>query len=232
MGLVIVMGFSFTNVRALTDQQEDVKKELIESMEARQQVVGNTFDRLDTRIKGMHVNDPKKDTAKEFLKKAEDAVDAFGHPAIFGSKGLKAKDEVEGPTSEGSLDFRPSDDFQKKELAAIKAINDVNQYLIRPVHPGAEGVTKKGTVPAGGSEGGIIEDFIPQFIRLLFRFASLAVFVSFVVSGVMFVSAFGNEERITKAKQLLYYTLIGFAFVTLAFAIVKAVTDIDFFGFI
>jgi hypothetical protein len=119
------------------------------------------------------------------------------------------------------IDTDASDaDFLDQEKEAREALNKVNLYLIQPFRPGA--------VP----EGDIVEDFIPQFIRLLFRFASLAILISFVVSGIMFVVAFDNEERVTKAKQMLYYSLIGFAFVTLAFAIVKAVTDIDFFGFI
>ena len=77
-----------------------------------------------------------------------------------------------------------------------------------------------------------MRDFIPWIIRTLFRFAFFAIFISFLVSGVMFITAFSTEERVTKAKNILYYSLIGFAFVSLAFAIVKAVTNIDFFGFI
>jgi len=82
------------------------------------------------------------------------------------------------------------------------------------------------------TEGDLVSDFIPQLIRQLFRFAWLAVLIAFTVSGVMLVMAHDNDENITKAKGMIYYSLIGFAFVALAFAIVKGVTDIDFFRFI
>ena len=58
------------------------------------------------------------------------------------------------------------------------------------------------------------------------------ILIALTVSGVMFVTAQENDERLTKARGMLYYTLIGFAFIAFSFAIVKALTDIDFFRFI
>jgi cytochrome bd-type quinol oxidase subunit 1 len=172
--------------------------------DAMKEEVRYTYDKLNERVNLMEASDPKKDGAKDLLDTAKDLLDEID------------TDEEDDEVFLGQIE------------AAQKAINDVNLYLIKPVAPGATKITGEGTVP----EGDIIEDFIPQFIRLLFRFASLAVLIAFVVSGIMFVVAFDNEERVTKAKQMLYYSIIGFAFVTLAFAIVKAITDIDFFGFI
>lgn len=116
--------------------------------------------------------------------------------------------------------YRPSDAFNQKEKEAISAITAVNRELLSPSQPG--------NVP----KGDVINDFIPGLIRILFRFAFFAVLISFLVSGVFFVIAFSNEQRITSAKNMLYYSLIGFVFIVLAFALVKAVTNIDFFGFI
>ncbi|MFC1729803.1 pilin [candidate division KSB1 bacterium] len=184
------------------------------SMMSRQLSVADSFSSLDTRVKALIADDPRKTGAEERLQNAEAPRDNFINKTV--------EDYIDEDP------YRPKNTFNDLERAAVKAINNVNRYLIGPVQPGASGITERGTVP----EGDIMEDFIPQFIRLLFRFASLAIFVAFVVSGIMFVIAFDNEERVTKAKQMLYYSLIGFAFVSLAFAIVKAVTDIDFFGFI
>jgi len=191
------------------DQRGDLK----DYMESLQNEVQGKYDALVLRIDRMDSSDPKKDGVEEYRKEAKKAVGKFTD--------LSAGSYI-------TDDLQMSQVFELAEAEARTKINEANAYLVRPVMPGATNTTGEGTVP----EGDIVQDFIPQFIRLLFRFASLAVFIAFVVSGVMFVTAFGNDERLGKAKSMLYYTLIGFAFVALAFAIIKAVTDIDFFGFI
>ena len=165
----------------------------------------NTIDKKD---------DDKKKGAEALLKDSEEPRDDF----------LKL-------TLDESIDYdllEIKSSFTKAESDAISAINKVNRYILMPSRPGSD----KNDPDAGVPEGDILEDFIPGLIRILFRFASLAVLTSFVTSGVFFIVSFGNDERLSKAKHMLYYSLIGFAFIVLAFAMVKAITDIDFFGFI
>lgn len=212
-------------------------------MRARQEDARLNYELLHQRITtNMDKLDPKYDRAKELLDEVEDKKNSFVDLNVDAHYCNKDRAEDPGDTDCSKGNLRPDAVFLSKENALIDKQNALNRYLIQPVQPGSKtysnvtktgGVTEEGTVPTGDifgtdDQGG----FIPQIIRLLIRFASLGVFVSFVVSGVMFVLAFGNEERVTKAKQMLYYTLVGFAFVALAFAIVKAVTSIDFFGFI
>ena len=192
---------------------EEAVDAMIDSMEASQVEADETVSELEKRVSAININDPKRDKANDLMKTAKNRVDDFSD--------MDAKSHLQvigGPEVLPSV--LPDDEFQEKQESALNAINDVNRYLIAPTRPGA--------VP----EGDIVEDFIPQLIRQLFRFAWLVILISFVVSGIMFITAFDNDERITKAKHMIYYTLIGFAVVTLAFAIVKGVTDIDFFRFI
>lgn len=205
MAIALLFAIIFPS-NALANDVKDYMKSL-------QNEVSFDYDSLDERVKRLDPNNPRKNEAERLLDEAKEAVNAF-------------KDmDVENYITDDNI---PSQAFLNAEDEAREKLNAVKVYLIQPAQPGAEGIEKEGTVP----KGDIMEDFIPQFIRLLMRFASLAVLVAFVVSGVMFVTAFGNEERLTRARHILYYSLIGFAFVALAFAIVKAVTDIDFFGFI
>ncbi len=182
----------------------------------RQKDMASSLEALEKRIDVLSKTDPRKDGADDKFNTANRLLDTFLELDVT------KKDPV---TNEVLLvtEYEPYDAVEKftdAEKDAFKAINDVNRSLLAPVKPG--------NVP----DGDILEDFLPGVIRILMRFASLAVFISFIVSGVFLIVSFDNEERVTKAKSMLYYTLIGFAFVTLAFAIVKAVTDIDFFGFI
>lgn len=186
----------------------------IDSMESAQSDVDYAFDALSDRVDSLQTGDARKDPADAAIDRAESAVGAF--------KGMSPQQELDVQDSVAGALPRVlfSSNFELAHEEALAAMRVVNQILIAPSRPGA--------VP----EGDLVADFIPQLIRQLFRFAWLAVLVSLVVSGVMFVMAQDNDEKITKAKSMIYYSLIGFAFIALAFAIVKGVTDIDFFRFI
>lgn len=190
---------------------------VIDAMEARQREVAAILQALERRIAAMDIPDASigilgadegegralKEAIDDLLDTAKSKVNAF--------TGMDAEDHL------GDDEAGPDSAFSENEVAALEAINAVNRFLISPTRPGQ--------VP----EGDIIEDFIPRTIQLLFRFASVAFLVMMVVSGVMMVISYDNEERVTKAKTMLYWSLVGFAFIVMAFALVRAVTNITFF---
>jgi len=192
------------------------------SLKARQDSVVYTFNELDKRINTMDDKDPRKEHAKDLLKDAEDAKNDFNDldPEDF------VNDDDEPIVDENGVSKLV--EFDNAEKLVVARMNAVNLAILMPVQPGASKFGEAGTVPSGSLTG----DFIPGLIRLLFRFLSVAILISFVVSGVFFVIAFDKEEYITKAKTMLYYSLTGFAVVVLAYAIVKAITNINFFGII
>ncbi len=180
----------------------------------RQIDAADSFENLKTRVKAIPSGDPREDGADGALDTAEGSLDKF-----LALDPTKKTDAGQIVLAEGDP-LTATVQFTSAEKAALTELSKVNRAMIAPIKPG--------NVP----EGDVLDDFLPGIIRILMRFASLAVLISFLISGVLFVMAFGVEERITKAKHMLYFSLIGFAIVTLAFAIVKAVTQIDFFGFI
>ncbi len=199
---------------ALSKAEADIRN-LIGSMEGAKRDAQYTLEEIQDRVDAIPRNDPRRDDANDALENAEDGpLDDFND--------ISSIQHIEIRPSIGGVPplALPDADFDIAEENAMKTLSNINRILLAPSKPGA--------VP----EGDIIEDFIPQLIRQLFRFAWVAILVAFVVSGVFLVIAHDNEERVTKAKQMIYMTLIGFAFISLAFAIVKAVTDIDFFRFI
>ncbi|MFH0820896.1 MAG: hypothetical protein V1908_03930 [Candidatus Peregrinibacteria bacterium] len=216
IGLVLLLG----NNLAFANARDDFK----DSLEARQVVAVGAFDLLHTRVEGMNSNDPKKEGLKNFklvtgeevdlLEVAEDKVNTF--------KDLSAANHIVPEGNEGP--FEADQEFLDAERAALNAVNDVNRFIFSPARPGGG----EGTVP----QGDLMQDFIPQAIRQLFRFAWLAILSGLVVASILLVIAFDNEEFHTQAKKILYYSLIGFVFVALAFALTKAITNIDFFNFI
>ena len=113
-------------------------------------------------------------------------------------------------------------DKKKSNTEVQKAIQAVRLAIVNPQ-------LTKGTAEV--PEGKILEDFVPQLIRIGFRVASVVILLAFIVAGVMMILSGESEDQLVKAKNIFYYSIIGFLIIVLAFAIVKAVTDIDFFGF-
>ncbi len=187
---------------------------LINTMESDQYDMQIAYDNINTQVSSLAKSSTRKKQADARLKTAKDKT--YDFTEFDADKSI----QVHNPGS-GSPPYVTADEgFAKAQKDASEAVSRVRRTLIAPDQPG--------NVPTGD----IVTDFIPQIIRQLFRFTSVVILIAFTVSGVMFIIAHGNEEMLTKAKAMLYFTLIGFAFVSLAFAIVKGVTSIDFFGFI
>ncbi len=186
---------------------------LLEAMEGSQYDLTVTYEALEIRVDSLNKNDSRHDAADEALKIAEEKVIEFtGIPA---QNSLDLQDAVAGTLPRLIADLT----FELAQITATEAINGVNQILIVPDRPG--------DVPAT-----TVEWFLSQLIRQLFRFAWLFILVAFIVSGIFFILAKDNEERVTKARNMILYSLVGFAVISLAFAFVKGFTAIDFFAFI
>lgn len=187
------------------------------AMESRQDDLVGRFDRLNERFDRMPDEDPKKGLLDPMFEEIERVRNRFND--------LNIDDQ---PCPNEDRETAPSAEYTRLELELNDGLNDLNQTLVKPYKPGSKGGTQAGSVP----EGDIVQDFIPQVIRLLFRFVYSVIIIVMLVAGIMLIAAQDNEEMTTNAKKAIYYAIIGFAIVTLAFAAVKAITDIDFFDFV
>lgn len=203
ISLFLILSFSiFSFSFVFADEEVSEDQQYYDQMEDSIKAISSSYDVIETRIEKTKDGDTR-DKLDAFKKENNDPIIAF--------KDINIKD------SSFYEDLEIKSLFFKYEKAAQKALSDINFNFISP--------TEIENVP----KGDIVQDFIPQLIRQLFRFTSVAILISFIVSGVMLVTASDDEEKLSKAKRILYYSLIGFAFVTFAFAIVKAITNINFF---
>lgn len=208
-----LVSFGLEEAKATTKATADVSA-VISQMQGSQMNMKTSFETLKERVDNILKNDLRKEDAEDALETASDKNDEF-----------MSKDPTQSITLQESVGGAPpyvtsSSDFDLAQVAAESAQMQVNRVLLSPAKPGS--------VPSGD----LVTDFIPQIIRQLFRFAWVAVFIALTASGVMLVIAQGDDDKLGKAKSMIYYTLMGFALVAFAFAIVKGVTDIDFFRFI
>lgn len=199
---------------AAQDKADADVNALIGTMKAAQSDASYGFDTISNRVDTLSKTDLRREHALDVRDITEGLKDTFTD--MDPEQNIYLQESIGGAPPR----VEPGDDFQLAQKAYEDSVSALNRVLIAPAPPGA--------VP----QGDIVSDFIPQIIRQLFRFAWLAVLIALTVSGVLMIIAHGNDEKLTKARGILYYSLIGFAFVALAFAIVKGVTDIDFFGFV
>jgi hypothetical protein len=68
-------------------------------------------------------------------------------------------------------------------------------------------------------------DLIIKYVNFLLPYLTLAAFVGFVVAGFFYVTAYGNEEQLGKAKKILIWSAVGLIIVMLSFAIVQFLTS-------
>jgi hypothetical protein len=67
-------------------------------------------------------------------------------------------------------------------------------------------------------------------IRTILFLAGAMVTVGIIVSGIFFLTSAGNEEGQTKAKKILLYLGIGIIIISVSYAIVSGILEINLFN--
>lgn len=67
-------------------------------------------------------------------------------------------------------------------------------------------------------------DFFASIIKILTGVAVVMTFVGICVAGGIFVFSEGEEGRVTKARTIIVYTIIGDLIIAASYAIVKGIT--------
>ena len=73
--------------------------------------------------------------------------------------------------------------------------------------------------------GQTLKDILNVLVDFLFTYGLPFVIIFMVIAGFMFVTAGGNEERITKARAVLFWTIIGAAVIVGAKIIAVAIQN-------
>jgi len=68
-------------------------------------------------------------------------------------------------------------------------------------------------------------DFIIKLVNFALPYLALAAFLGYVAAGFIYVTAFGNDEQLGRAKKILIWSTIGLVIVMLSFAITQLFTQ-------
>ena len=85
--------------------------------------------------------------------------------------------------------------------------------------------------PDVGTTGGetqnyILNETIPRAINIGIGILSITAFIGILISAIQMLTAYGNDEKLNRAKTNLRYSLIGLVLVMLSYAIVSIVVSI------
>lgn len=75
-----------------------------------------------------------------------------------------------------------------------------------------------------------LEKSFPEIIESTLLWAleisgSIALF-ALIVGGVMYITSVGDEQKVTTAKKIFNFTIIGLVLILLSYSIIKTLTDI------
>ncbi len=83
-----------------------------------------------------------------------------------------------------------------------------------------KGVTNAGT---GGTPQGTITDIIGQTMNWLLALLGFLGIIGFVIAGILYLTAAGDEDQIDRAKKAMMYSIIGVVVALLGYVILQAV---------
>ena len=66
-------------------------------------------------------------------------------------------------------------------------------------------------------------------IKIILGVTGSLALVAFTVGGVMMVTAQGNEEKISKGKGILYWSVLALVIIAASYAVVVGITQLEFF---
>lgn len=127
----------------------------------------------------------------------------------------------------------------KKIIFALLLLLSLTQTVLAAggKEPTPEDILSKDSVrmPVLGPESSVAlptkdlkDEILPQAVNFFLGMVATISFCMFVYAGVNLVISQGNEEEMTKFKNMLLWSVIGLVFITMSFAIVKGVLQLQF----
>jgi hypothetical protein len=68
---------------------------------------------------------------------------------------------------------------------------------------------------------------IASIIKLLLAITGSLAFASFTIGGVMMVTARGNEEQVTKGKDVIFWSILALIAIAVSYGIVVGITQLN-----
>ncbi|MBU0982214.1 pilin [Patescibacteria group bacterium] len=84
------------------------------------------------------------------------------------------------------------------------------------------------TVKGADTQNYILNTTIPRVINIVTALLALAAFIGIIITAINMLTAFGNEDKYTKAKNNMKFAISGFLVVIFSYAIVSVIVSLAF----
>lgn len=74
-----------------------------------------------------------------------------------------------------------------------------------------------------------IEGAISLAIKTVLRFAMILTMIGLVVMSIFMIKAQGDDEKLSQAKKIILYLVIGMAVIAASFGVVSGISQVDLF---
>lgn len=120
-----------------------------------------------------------------------------------------------------------ADKLYPDECAGVVCTDPKNDEEIAKCTSEAEagtGLAKTSLASTGITHTDNAGDYIKKLVNFSLPYLTLAAFLGYVVAGFMYVTAFGNDQQMEKAKKILIWSTVGLILVILSYAITNLLT--------
>lgn len=76
---------------------------------------------------------------------------------------------------------------------------------------------------SGGTPDSSIYEIIRTTMNYLLAILGFIAIIAFVIAGILYLTAFGDEKRIGTAKNAMFYSIVGIIVALIGYVIVNAV---------
>ena len=74
----------------------------------------------------------------------------------------------------------------------------------------------------------LVSTILPRWATMLVGFVGTVAFLMLIISGVRYLTAYGNEEAATSARKMIIYSIIGLLLALFSYTIVKIIINLKF----
>lgn len=98
--------------------------------------------------------------------------------------------------------------------------------LAVPSQVSAQWSTGYSYAKGAGTPTGTITNIVGQTMNWLLAILGIFGIIGFVISGILYLTAAGNDDQISTAKNAMKYSIIGIIVALLGFVIIQAVNTL------
>lgn len=111
-------------------------------------------------------------------------------------------------------------------LCSVFAAHAQDPVLFQPVTSPEESKIRlvQDRLPSGSWQG-----ILAEVIKLVLSITGSLTLVALTYGGIMFLTARGNDEQITKAKEVITWSAFALAVIAISYAVVLGITQLRFF---